>query len=64
MLNSCEIVVGKQELRLNCVVCAQSPALNPMLLVSAIERYALEAMPDFAKCRRVEVLDADGNVFR
>lgn len=64
MLKSCEIVAGKQELRLNCVVCAQNPALNPMLLVSAIERYAPEAAPDFTKCRRVEVLDADGNVFR
>ena len=64
MLKSCEIVAGKQELRLNCVVCAQNPALNPMLLVSAIERYAPEAAPDFTKCRRAEVLDADGNVFR
>ena len=64
MLKSCEIVEGKRELRIRCVICAQNPALNPMLLVSAIERYAPEAMPDFAKCRRVEVLDADGNVFR
>ena len=64
MLRRCEIVAGERELRLNCVVCAQNPALNPMLLVSAIERYAPEAAPDFAKCRRVEVLDADGNVFR
>lgn len=64
MLKRCEIVAGARELRLNCVVCAQNPALNPMLLVSAIERYAPEAAPDFAKCRRVEVLDADGNVFR
>ena len=64
MLKSCEIVADKRELRLNCVVCAQNPVLNPMLLLSAIERYAPEAMPDFTKCRRVEVLDADGSVFR
>lgn len=64
MLKSCEIVSEQQKLRLNCVVCAQNPALNPMLLVSAIERYAPDAAPSFTQCRRVEVLDSAGNVFR
>ena len=64
MLKRCEIVEEKCELRLNCVVCAQNPALNPMLLLTAVERYVPEVAPNFAKCRRIEVLDAEGNVFR
>jgi len=46
------------------LVCAQNPALNPQLLVSAVERYIPQYAPDFAVCRRLEVYDASGNVFR
>ena len=49
---------------IDCMVSAQNPPLNPMLLVSAIERHLPELKPDFAKCRRIEVYDAQGNVFR
>lgn len=64
LLKSCEIISEERALRLRCVVCAQNPALNPLLLVTAIERYAPDCKPSFAKCRRMEVLDADGNIFR
>lgn len=47
---------------LEAVVCAQNPSLNPLLLAQAVEVYA--AKPDFAFARRLEVLDAQGNVFR
>lgn len=53
-----------QELELDAVVTAQNPSLNPMQLPVAIARYAPELMPDFAKCRRLEVLDAAENPFR
>lgn len=52
------------EIRLLCTVCAQNPSLNPMLLLNAMERYLPDCKPDFCKCRRVEVFDAEGNVFR
>lgn len=51
-------------LTLQMTVSAQNPALNPMLVVSALKRYAPECRPDFASCRRLEVLDATGEVFR
>ena len=54
----------ERELMLRCTVSAQNPSLNPMLLVSAVERYLPSCRPDFAKCRRVEVYDANGEVFR
>ena len=47
---------------LEAVICAQNPSLNPMLLAQAVEVYV--AKPDFAFARRLEVLDAQGNVFR
>lgn len=64
LLKHCELIAEKREVRINCVVCAQNPALNPMLLVSTVERYAPQWKPDFVKCRRVEVFDGDGNIFR
>ena len=44
--------------------CAQNPTLNPLLLSAAIERYLPEYKPDFAQCRRLEIYDAEMNVFR
>lgn len=55
---------GEDCLVLDCVVCAQNPSLNPMLLAAAIETYLPELGPDFAWCCRLEVLDAAGETFR
>lgn len=56
--------VGENELRLECVLSAQNPGLNPQLLVSAIETYLPALRPDFARFCRVEVLDDGKNPFR
>lgn len=42
----------------------QNPSLNPMQLLAAVTRYRPELAPDFCRCRRVEVYDENGNVFR
>ena len=49
---------------IEAVVAAQNPTLNPLLLVTAIEKYLPEHKPDFVQCRRLEIYDADMNVFR
>lgn len=64
LLQSCEITFRPDSLLLDCVVSAQNPPLNPILLVTAIERYLPALRPSFAKCRRIEMLDAAGEVFR
>ena len=64
MLYRFSLFERERELVLRCTVSAQNPSLNPMLLVAAIERYLPELRPDFARCRRVEVYDAAGEVFR
>jgi len=46
------------------LVCAQNPSLNPQLLVSALEKYAPQWMPDGVICKRMEIYDANGTVFR
>ena len=49
-----------QTLELTCRVCAQNPSLNPMLLAEALRLHCQTLAPDFAKARRVEVLDPNG----
>ena len=51
-------------LRIRALVCCQNPTLNPMQFVAAIERYLAEYMPDFSKCRRLEIFDNSEKIFR
>ena len=49
---------------LNALICCQNPTLNPMQLTAAIDRYCPEFVPDFSRCKRLEIYDSDENVFR
>ena len=53
-----------QELELTVLVSAQNPSCNPQLLVNAIECYLPEQKPDFARIKRLEIYDEQGNPFR
>lgn len=64
LLKSFEIVTHADHLALECIGSAQNPPLNPMLLAAAIGRYLPECKPDFAKCCRMEMLDAQEEPFR
>ena len=64
MLREYELIPEGNSIRLLCTVCAQNPSLNPMFLAYAVERYLPEYKPDFVKCRRLEVLDRSGEIFR
>lgn len=55
---------GGGSIVIEAVVAAQNPTLNPLLLVTAIERYLPEYRPDLVHCRRLELYDAEMNVFR
>lgn len=50
--------------RIECVVCAQNPSLNPLLLASAVARHLPELNPAHCRCKRLEIYDETGNVFR
>lgn len=65
MIQSLEVSrLSDQELRLEAMVCAQNPSLNPQYLLKAVERYAPDCVPDFCRYHRVEVYDGNRNVFR
>lgn len=49
---------------ISVLACCQNPTLNPMQLIAAIHLHASAFEPDFAKCRRMEIYDAQEKVFR
>ena len=51
-------------LELHARVCCQNPTLNPAQLVAAITNYLPDYAPDFSKCSRVEIMDAQEELFR
>ena len=61
-----EISVGghPEGARIECMVCAQNPSLNPLLLSAAVTRHLPELSPVHCRCKRVEIYDETGNVFR
>ncbi len=58
------LTLDANTLTVNARVCCQNPSLNPMLLSAAVERYLPQYAPDFCKCKRLELYDAENNVFR
>lgn len=64
LIRNCELVHREKELKLVCTVCAQNPSLNPQLIVTAIETHLPQHKPDYFRCRRLEIFDEEGKVFR
>ena len=64
LIKNIAIISEQNKILIDCIVCAQNPSLNPMLLISAIERELPELKPDFAACCRMELYDAHGEIFR
>lgn len=56
--------VGGRELALRVLASCQNPTLNPMQLSAAVSKYLPELAPDFVRCCRVEIYDANETVFR
>lgn len=56
--------INENILVLHARVCCQNPTLNPAQLVAAIELYLPEYAPDFTRCSRVELYDAQEEIFR
>ena len=50
--------------KVNAVISAQEPTLNPELLTEALRLKAEEIAPDFAKYTRTETYDCDMTVYR
>lgn len=55
---------GDSSIHMDCIICCQNPTLNPNQLTLAIATFAPEHVPSFSKCTRLEVYDAQQNIFR
>ena len=65
MIRNIRIVQTDQNtLEMYARICCQNPTLNPAQLVAAIDRYLPEMVPDFTKCKRFEIMDAQEEIFR
>lgn len=65
MIRNIRIVQTDQNtLEMYARICCQNPTLNPVQLVAAIDRYLPEMVPDFTKCKRFEIMDAQEEIFR
>ena len=56
--------VDDHTIEIRVTVTCQNPSMNPMQMVTAVERYLPEYMPDFAKSQRMEVYDINMKEFR
>lgn len=64
LIRRMDIRAGEGTIILDALICCQNPSLNPMQLVEAINLYLPERKPDFARCQRLEIYDAEEKVFR
>ena len=64
MIRHIDVRAGEHEITLEALICCQNPSLNPMQLHEAICVYLPDCKPDFARCQRLEIYDAEEKVFR
>lgn len=64
MIENLDISEEDGLLRIDVRVAAQNPGLNPALLEAAVVRYLPQFKPDFVTVHRIEMLDAQGRIFK
>jgi len=64
MIRELNITVENNAVVLVALICCQNPSMNPLQLVSAIEHYLPDYVPDHVKCIRHEIYDEEVNIFR
>ena len=52
------------DVRMQAVISAQEPTLNPELIADALRQLAPDIAPDFAKFKRLEIFDENMEPFR
>lgn len=64
MIKELTVTAEENLVLLNAVICCQNPSLSPAQLATAVEKYLPDYMPDFVKCCRTELYDAQRKIFR
>jgi hypothetical protein len=57
-------VINDTDIRLETVISAQEPSLNPLLITAAVSKYMPEMAPDGVSYFRKEIYDKSMNIFR
>ena len=58
------VLLDDHTLQICARICCQNPTLNPAQMVAAISKYLPAFTPDFTKCSRLEIMDAQEEIFR
>lgn len=65
MIRKMEIArTGESALEIKAIICCQNPSLNPMQIPAAISLHLPEYTPDYTKCYRFALFDAQMHKFR
>ncbi len=64
MIFAAELTQKGSSIEIDCTVSAQNPSLNPTLLAAAVAQKLPEYASDAVFCRRLEIFDSEGQVFR
>ena len=65
MIRKLDVQQTEENVLILCArICCQNPTLNLTQMVAAINLYLPEFAPDFTKCSRLEILDAQEEIFR
>ena len=63
-IRSIRFAAAEDGVRLEAVISAQEPTLNPALLADALRQLRPELAPDFARFARLETFQTDMSLFR
>lgn len=63
-IRSVSFEADERGVKVNAVISAQEPTLNPELLADAVRQLRPEIAPDFASFTRIETYDAEMKVYR
>lgn len=65
MIQKLEVgMAGEHALLIRCLICCQNPTLNPAQITLAVQMFLPDYAPSFSRCKRIEIFDKKGNVFR
>ena len=65
MIRSLQLeMVDGNTLAIKARICCQNPTLNPAQIAAAVSVYLPDFAPDHSRCKRLEIYDENGKIFR
>ena len=64
MIKELDVSAEGSGVSVRAIICCQNPSMNPMQIVSAVQRYTSGEKPVHSVCHRIEIFDAQKVIFR